>query len=303
MKVRFHVPEARDPLREGGISVDMAPARRPDVPHWRWYLLVALLALPLAWLLGRFLLAAFTLSGPGYLSYASLELRAPLAAQIEAVAVQEGQQLIAGGELLHLQPLPDAGDGREAALGGITLTLPAAALPGSTAADPASASALRPAGRFTTSADAMPASFSAATASAAAGLALAAPARSLVERVWVQPGEVVLVGSPLLTLRMGDTPVVHAWLDSRHLGRLYPGRPASVRLPDGIRLPATVARVAPRTELPPPELEGAPANGRDLRVTLQLEEQPAPAQRVNRLPVEVRLRWRDELPWRRPGAD
>lgn len=117
-----------------------------------------------------------------------------------------------------------------------------------------------------------------------------------VERVWVRPGEAVAVGAPLLTVRTQDEPLLQAWMDVRHLDRLWPGRPATVQLPDGSARRARITHVRPSTELTPPGLISGAAGPRSrLVIGLRLEEPLTSKQMINQLPVEVRLHWRDEF--------
>ncbi|MDF3029892.1 MAG: HlyD family secretion protein [Moraxellaceae bacterium] len=129
---------------------------------------------------------------------------------------------------------------------------------------------------------------------------IAAPVAGVVESIRVAAGSEVVSGAPALSLRTGHKPRVRAWMRSDELGRLWPGRPAVVRLPDGSRLPAVISQVMASTEKLPEELATSSFPVcRCLVVTLELGAALQPAQRVNYLPVEVFLRWRDEL--LRPG--
>jgi pyruvate/2-oxoglutarate dehydrogenase complex dihydrolipoamide acyltransferase (E2) component len=125
---------------------------------------------------------------------------------------------------------------------------------------------------------------------------IAAPVAGVVESIRVAAGSEVVSGAPALSLRTGHKPRVRAWMRSDELGRLWPGRPAVVRLPDGSRLPAVISQVMASTEKLPEELATSSFPVcRCLVVTLELGAALQPAQRVNYLPVEVFLRWRDEL--------
>lgn len=262
MKVRFRTPEERDPLRDCGIRVPMAPAKRPDIPRWRWYMLIGLVTLPLLWMMGRFFAELMSLKGSGYINYPQLELRAPSGGRIEEVLVEEGQQLAAVEPLLRFHS-------RE---GGRVELIPA-----------------------------KPSPAAAAGSREEDGQGMAETPIQ-VERVWITPGEYVAADSLLLTLRTDPNPVVHAWMDSSYLERLRPGRPATVQLPDGAERPATVARVALSTEAPPDELRDVLAGRRSsLLVVLRLNQPLAESQRINHLPVEVRLNWLDEYPRLRTG--
>lgn len=57
MRVRFAPPARTDADREDGLRLHHAPARRAPPVNWRWFLLLAVLALPLLWLLERALVA------------------------------------------------------------------------------------------------------------------------------------------------------------------------------------------------------------------------------------------------------
>lgn len=57
MKVRFAPPARTEADREDGLRLRHVPARRAPPLNWRWLLLLAVLALPLLWLLERALVA------------------------------------------------------------------------------------------------------------------------------------------------------------------------------------------------------------------------------------------------------
>lgn len=251
MRVRFRNPESREPQQDRHIGFDMAPARRPQVPGWRWYVLVLFVATPLLAIAVRLLVETLSLKGSGYLIFPRIELTASMAGHVDKVMTHDGAAVKARFPLLQLR-----------------VTAPA-----------------RLAGSDGTPTD-------------QAEWTVSAPQEGLVERIWVQAGQPVSVSSRLLSLRTGTIPFVQAWMDARYLDRLWPGRPAQVRLPDGRWLSAVISQVLDSTE-PLPQGLPVPGGGRSsLVVRLRLDE-GLPTPGVNYLPVEVRLRWRDDVArWR-----
>ncbi len=317
MKVRFRSPEQQDPQRDQGLKLTMAPAKRQVMGRWRWWLLLALVAAPFLWLSTSFLVDLLSLRGTGYVSYAQLEVRAPFNGQVTRLALRQGQTLAAGAPLLELRRTD-------------VLTMEQAAAPTPSRPSPVDTSAwqrslerersllalyrqLRAQGAATL-AEVREAEIRVAQAEQALATltqanqavpqpqalparprlsrSLSSPGPAQVERLLVQAGEYVSAGTPLLYLRTQAQPEIRAWFDARYIQRLVPGRAATVTLPGGQRLPATIAYVQPLTErLPSPLLSPLGDNKPKLYATLRLD-QPLPAeQRINMLPITVRLHW------------
>lgn len=327
MKVRFQIPEEQDVLREHGIKLNMAPAKRTKIPRWRWYLLVLLVVFPFAWIAGRFAMDLLSLSGSGYVSYAQLELRAPANGQLQEVLVQEGQGVEEGTVLLRLhntdvekaaalqnatvpmvsgtaasnvdlRPLMEAVDRESVALERYRqLQAEGAATAGEVHEVESRLLAAR---RDLQMAGRTPGNQTVTMRVNTRGLEemqIKAPAAGQVERVWVKPGEFVAPNNPLLTLRTNNEPVVRAWMDSRYMNRVQTGRAATVRLPDGSHRRAIITRVELSTEKVPVELHSPLAENRsNLLVLLRLDQALGSGQQVNNLPVEVSLHWLDDYP-------
>jgi multidrug resistance efflux pump len=312
MKVRFRIPENRDPLRDNGITVPMAPAQRPRVQGWRWYALMLTLLGLVLWGVAHLLLRMLSLDGSGYISYSQLELRAPGNSRIDAVLVEEGQAIAAGEALLRLRPLDPgmtAPQVQAQAVQGLLRELMACErsildsyhqLQNRSRLQLTSMGGGRPELCLTRLRQTLQVALGRSAADGAGNdtLPLAAPAGSQVERVWVLPGEFVAMNRPLLTLRLGNEPQVRVWMESRYLNRVQPGRSATVRLPDGARRRATVIRVGLSTEKVPIDLKGVllTDSRSNLLVLLRLDEALARQEQVNNLPVEVRFTWLDEYP-------
>lgn len=327
MKVRFHVPEAQDVMRNQGIRLHMAPAKRTHIPRWRWYLLVLFVVFPFAWIAWNFAADLLALSGSGYVSYAQLEVRAPANGQIQEVLVKEGDDVAAGTELLRLHntdlekaaalqnatvPMVSGRPAGKADLGplldairheqGIVdkyrrLQADGAATLGEVQEAEgrllAARRDLEAAGRDTGN---RTVSMRVNTAGLE-DMKVTAPSDGQVERVWVRPGEFVVPNNPLLTVRTNSEPLIRAWMDSRYINRVQEGREATVRLPDGSRRPAVITRVEMSTEKIPNELHSPLSENRsNLLVLLQLQQPLGNKQEVNNLPVEVRLHWLDDYP-------
>ncbi|MDQ8036403.1 MAG: HlyD family efflux transporter periplasmic adaptor subunit [Pedobacter sp.] len=327
MKVRFHVPEAQDVMRDHGIRLAMAPSKRTHIPRWRWYLLVLLVVFPFAWIAGNFAMDLLSLSGSGYVSYAQLEMRAPVNGRIEQVLVKEGDDVSAETLLLQLH---NTDVEKAAALQNATIP--------TVSGRPAAKADLRPLLDAIQHEQAIVEKYRQLQADGAATLGevqeaegrllaarrdleaagrdtgnrtvsmrvntkgleemqLRAPAAGQVERIWVKPGEFVVPNSPMLTLRTNNEPVVRAWMDSRYMNRVQEGRAATVRLPDGSHREAVITRVELSTEKVPNELHSPLAENRsNLLVLLQLQQDLGNGQQVNNLPVEVKLHWLDDYP-------
>jgi multidrug efflux pump subunit AcrA (membrane-fusion protein) len=104
MRVRFDPAVKSDPEQVDGMRVHYAPARR-QVPRLGWYLVILLVASPLIYLVGSFLLSLVFVEAKGQVApprftsvYAAAE------GVVEQVAVRSGEWVQAGTELLGMEP-------------------------------------------------------------------------------------------------------------------------------------------------------------------------------------------------------
>ena len=89
MKVRFDSPKETRPAEEQGLQVLYAPGKRMAF-RLRWYLLLLLVASPLLWLVGHWLLSLARIEAPARLYVSSLQVRAFAAAQIREILIERG---------------------------------------------------------------------------------------------------------------------------------------------------------------------------------------------------------------------
>jgi hypothetical protein len=126
-------------------------------------------------------------------------------------------------------------------------------------------------------------------------LVLAAPSGGVAEQVRVRQGQRIAADAAMLAIRAEAPPFVQAWMSVDLMNGLWVGRQAQVRLPDGSWHAAVITHVLASTERLP---EGLSDSGRpgpsSLAIRLRLQE-GLQTQQINFLPVEVRLRWRDDF--------
>lgn len=89
------------PAVEQGLKVDYAAAKRGAYKA-RWYMLLAVIILPMLFILWLLLRPQLLVLAPGIITTDPLELRAPVTARLLNIAVTEGQQLQPGSLLLQL---------------------------------------------------------------------------------------------------------------------------------------------------------------------------------------------------------
>jgi multidrug resistance efflux pump len=101
MKIRFRVPEATDPQRDGGMRLPPQQSKRVP-PRWRW-LLVTLLALSPALAIGGVLLHGWLwIDVSGYVVLEETRITAPHAGTVRTIHAENGQGVAAGAPLIEL---------------------------------------------------------------------------------------------------------------------------------------------------------------------------------------------------------
>jgi multidrug resistance efflux pump len=105
LKIQFDIPPT-SPQESNGLSVRYAASKR-QVPRWRWYLLLAMVLTPPAYLLGRFAISYWWENTPGLVVTEQAVVRAPAAGQVARVAAV-GERLQAGQTLMELIKEPPA---------------------------------------------------------------------------------------------------------------------------------------------------------------------------------------------------
>ncbi|MGC3999715.1 MAG: biotin/lipoyl-binding protein [Anaeromyxobacter sp.] len=102
MKIRFSVPEATDPRREGGMQLPPQQGKRTSA-RWRW-LLVVLLALSPGLLVGGYLLRGWLwVDAGGFVFFEELPVTAPGPGTVVAVQAAAGKPVEPGAPLVELQ--------------------------------------------------------------------------------------------------------------------------------------------------------------------------------------------------------
>lgn len=101
MKIRFALPAPADASRGDMLLVHYAPARRPDIPSWRWALLLALLLLPFAWSVAQAVRHAVTLELAGQVQVPAGQVGRPL--EVFATAGIEQARLLQVGRTAEVR--------------------------------------------------------------------------------------------------------------------------------------------------------------------------------------------------------
>src|SRR5688572_21584435 len=102
MRIRFHREARSTPDTIDGLRVPYAPAKR-NAPKWRWYLILAIVLSPIAWLAGRTAVSMLTWSANGTVMLEPYEVRASQSARIGQLTLQVGAEVAAGDVLMTLQ--------------------------------------------------------------------------------------------------------------------------------------------------------------------------------------------------------
>ena len=101
MKIRFHRDSRQSSSEVGGIKVPYAPSRRL-VSRWRWYLILLVVAAPLAVLLLGLAGRSLSLVADGKLVLARFELRAATAGYVTQVNVAPRSRVSPGAPIVRL---------------------------------------------------------------------------------------------------------------------------------------------------------------------------------------------------------
>ena len=100
MKIQFDIPPS-SPQESNGLSVKYAASKR-QVPRWRWYLLLAMVLTPPAYLLGRFVVSYWWETTPGLVVTEQTVLRSITPGQVVHIA-GVGERLSAGQALMEVK--------------------------------------------------------------------------------------------------------------------------------------------------------------------------------------------------------
>jgi multidrug resistance efflux pump len=101
MKIRFDTPPASGQQSQG-LAVRYAAAKR-EVPRWRWYLMLAVIGLPLAYFLARFAAGVWWETAPGFVTLQMSVVRAGAAGLVRDLPAA-GSQVQAGATLARIDP-------------------------------------------------------------------------------------------------------------------------------------------------------------------------------------------------------
>lgn len=294
MKIRFDSPKESHPTEEQGLQVLYAPGKRLAF-RLRWYLILLLVASPLLWLGGGWLLGFERIEAPARLYVPALQVRAFEPAQIREVLVEPGQA-VAKGDLLMRLDNPEW-RARLALLADTEATAPAAAgaLPtherqllrrSLAAAEQRLGEVRRLLARgAATRGEQFQAEIERDARQQAllqfeqrllqaepaavvqrrleglwleqrlAGLDVRAPEDGRVLDIAVDPGENVAAGLPLLTLEQRQQVQVWVYLPARHAAYAQPGQELELQFPDGTWQAARVVRQVYDTAQVPTELQ------------------------------------------------
>lgn len=133
-------------------------------------------------------------------------------------------------------------------------------------------------------------------------LTIGAPIDGIVTTRTVDTGEVVGVGAPLLELVDLDRLYLRVFVAETDIGRVRLGLPAQIytdAFPER-PFPATVRFIASRAEFTPKEVQ-TPEERVKLVYAVKLYLEANPDHRLTPgLPADAMIRWKDDVPWRRP---
>lgn len=143
----------------------------------------------------------------------------------------------------------------------------------------------------------------AGAASVLADLTIVAPSAGVVTTRFVEAGEVVPAGAPLLTVVDLDRLYLKVYVAEREIGRLHLGLPARVYTDAFPNRPfaATVNYIASRAEFTPKEVQ-TPDERVKLVYAAKLYLDENPDHRLTPgLPADAVIRWEKDAPWRPPA--
>ncbi|NSL55622.1 HlyD family secretion protein [Uliginosibacterium aquaticum] len=101
MKIRFRIPEAADPRREGGLSLPPQESKRVP-PRLRWLLITLLALSPAIWVAVHFIREWLWVEARGFVMFEELSLQAPQDATVTELNLSSGSQVTQGSVLLRL---------------------------------------------------------------------------------------------------------------------------------------------------------------------------------------------------------
>ena len=318
MKIRFTSPRSA-PDVDHGIRVPYAPPKRQAF-RLRWYLILLLVSSPLLYLGWQALLGLWRIEAPGYVERPTIELTAPVAAQVARIVVRENQPVRRGEPLLELQrpeldlrrqtlrqrlaqPAPaPAGDAGQLALLRASLARyqrlfdAGAATRGEVEAARLrlgdAETALRPPAASTTADARERQGWQAELAEVEQlrrNLLLRAPADATVVALNTRPGLSAQAGQTLLSLQERAVARVVALLPPQQARYARAGQSATVVWPSGEAVPARVSANGTVTERIPDTLREFGGSRQGILVRLQLLA-PLPARlNVDHLTVGVRF--------------
>jgi len=328
MKIRFAREARNSPDAIAGLKVPYAAAKR-STPQWRWYLILAVVAMPAVIMVFGMVGGFLTRSAQGTVALEQMEVRALADGVIADVNVEPGVVVKLGHELVTTRPPEAAGISaarvtsgeRDAAAGsGATLlALKARTLRlaqerrdsvASLVADGAATRAelreaeialnqaaeafvgAQRAGPPRRGAAAISATYLRERSGGGPVTVNAAPFAGQVLDVFVTPGEVIRAGDPLVLLGRNQDPKVIAYVSPTFATRVAPGTAATILFADGTRAVASVSQRARVTRRMPADLVDN-FGMRPMMVVLKLATSDAwPAsQTIHGMPVGIRFHY------------
>jgi biotin carboxyl carrier protein len=328
MKIRFAREARTSPDAIAGLKVPYAAAKR-STPQWRWYLILAVVAMPAVIMVFGMVGGFLTRSAQGTVALEQMEVRALADGVIADVNIEPGVVVKLGYELVTTRPAEAAGISaarvtsgeRDAAAGsGATLlALKARTLRlaqerrdslASLVADGAATRAelreaeialnqaaeafvsVQRAGPPRRGAAAISATYLRERSGGGPVTVNAAPFAGQVLDVFVTPGEVIRAGDPLVLLGRNQDPKVIAYVSPTFATRVAPGTAATILFADGTRAVASVSQRARVTRRMPADLVDN-FGMRPMMVVLKLATSDAwPAsQTIHGMPVGIRFHY------------
>ena len=334
MKVRFSSHKEQDPTREQGMKVLYAPGKRAAF-RIRWYLILLLVASPFLWFVGKLVLTLALTEAPARIHLPTVEVRTMLAGQVETLYVQPGSRVRAGAKVADLGNASlDAQEAELAAALAMPsatadnvsyrsslqrrvdrarsrvremerLVDERAATQGEllSARDQLDAR-LAELGQYSLGSQPPVAQQQSLTRDQLqldqvreqkALLQIAAPAAGRVTEIDVVEGEIVGVGSRLMTLRLKEgAPRVDVYLPPELAGYAGEGQPLTLHFPDGMTLDARLSGAPEEARRLPPDLR-TPFSDHQVGLVVTAEPlTPLPERwRLDNVPVTARFpsRW------------